>query len=108
MTVVQEEETPQLPERLRKRLEDRKNAEAQGQGQGLMVAGKFMERFKANLASKQAMQKRAASAIPLRRESIGEMMEAIEGLGAKPGSPRSRKKITINFDKRQRVAGGVA
>ena len=99
------EETPQLPELLRKRLEARREAEAQGQGGYMQTElGRTFQRFRANLHAKQAMQKRAASAVPLRRESFGEIMDAIERSAMRPSSPGNRRKITIGtFDKRQRV-----
>ena len=104
--VAEEQETPQLPERLRQRFEAQRNREAQGQGHEMLHLGPFLQKFRANLHSQQATQKRAATAAPpLRRETIGEMMEAIEASGARndPLSPRGRKRITLNFDKRQRV-----
>ena len=94
---------PGVPEALRKRLEARRAAEAQG-GYQQTELGKSFQRFRANLHAKQAMQKRAASALPLRKETVGEMIEAIERSAMRPRSPGNRKKITIgNFDKRQRV-----
>jgi hypothetical protein len=102
--VAEEQETPQLPERLRKRLEAQRNQEAQGQGHEMLHMGPFLQKFRANLHSRQATQKRAATAAPpLRRETIGEMMEAIEASAARNLSPRGRKRITIDFDKRRRV-----
>jgi hypothetical protein len=107
LAVVAEEETPQLPERLRRRLEAERNREAQGQGHEMLHMGKFLQKFRANLHSRQqATQKRAATAVPpLRRESISEMMAAIEANASSGAlSPRGRKpRITIDFDKRRRV-----
>jgi hypothetical protein len=100
--MIQEEETPQLPARLRERLEARRAAEAQGQGQATEL-GMYFQRYRANLQSKQAMRKRAASAVPLTRESVGDMIAAVEKSGVRMRSP-GRNKITIGtFDKRQRV-----
>jgi hypothetical protein len=106
VVVPEEQETPQLPERLRRRLEAERNREAQGQGHEMLHMGKFLQKFRANMHSRQATQKRAATAAPpLRHETIGEMMEAIEASAARndPLSPRARKRITLNFDKRPRV-----
>jgi hypothetical protein len=103
--VVEEQETPQLPERIRRRMEAHRNQEAQGQAHE-MLPGKFLQKFRAHLQSKQAAQKRAATAVPpLRRETISEMMEAIEANAASSAlSPRGRKpRITIDFEKRRRV-----
>jgi hypothetical protein len=104
--VTEDQETPQLPERLRRRLEADRNREAQGQGHEMLHLGKFLQKYRANLQSKQAAQKRAATAAPpLRRETISEMMEAIEANASSGAlSPRGRKpRITIDFDKRRRV-----
>jgi hypothetical protein len=101
--MIQEEETPQLPERLRGRLEARRAAEAQGQSGQATELGRYFQRYRANLHSKQAMRKRAASAVPLTRESLGDMIVAVEKSGVRLRSP-GQNKITIGtFDKRQRV-----
>jgi len=102
--VVEEQETPQLPERIRRRMEAHRNQEAQGQAHE-MLPGRFLQKFRAHLQSKQAAQKRAATAVPpLRRETISEMMEAIEASASGALSPRGRKpRITIDFEKRRRV-----
>ena len=105
LAAVVEEETPQLPERIRRRMEAHRIQEAQGQAHE-MLPGKFLQKFRAHLQSKQAAQKRAATAVPpLRRETISEMMEAIEANAASSAlSPRGRKpRITIDFEKRRRV-----
>ena len=105
LATVVEEETPQLPERIRRRMEAHRIQEAQGQAHE-MLPGKFLQKFRAHLQSKQAAQKRAATAVPpLRRDTISEMMEAIEANAASSAlSPRGRKlRITIDFEKRRRV-----
>ena len=104
LATVVEEETPQLPERIRRRMEAHRIQEAQGQAHE-MLPGKFLQKFRAHLQSKQAAQKRATTAVPpLRRETIAEMMEAIEAGASGALSPRGRKpRITIDFEKRRRV-----
>ena len=105
LATVVEEETPQLPERIRRRMEAQRIQEADGQAHE-MLPGKFLQKFRAQLQSKQAAQKRAATAVPpLRRETISEMMEAIEANAASSAlSPRGRKpRIMIDFEKRRRV-----
>ena len=99
---IEDKETPQLPERLRKKLE-RQQQRVQKQGELRMYLGKFAEQYKASLAAKQAEQRANILREIAPRPSVADAIEAIERSGnarVDEMSPRGRKpKITLtNFD----------
>ena len=111
------EETPQMPEKLRRKFE-RQTQRAQRQGQQRLELGKFTEQHRARLAAQEAEQ-RARSTVLQKlsvadasaKRGVADAIQAIERSGGRPAdelSPRVRKKsVPIGtFMARQKTLGG--
>ena len=108
--LVLEDETPQMPERLRRKFE-KQTQRAQRQGQLRLQLGKFAEQQRARLAAQEAEQRGRGVVLPLQRSSVAEAIEALERSGNRPVdelSPKVRKKsVSIGaFMSRQKTTGG--
>ena len=106
------EETPQLPEKLRKRFEKQRQR-AQRQGQMREGLNKFLEQQRVSIAAQQAEANitRFALDAGLKKRSIAEQMQAIERSGHRAAdelSPRVRKQPPPigTFMSRQKTIGG--
>ena len=106
------EETPQLPEKLRKRFEKQRQR-AQRQGQMREGLNKFLEQQRVSVAAQQAEANRTRFALDagLKKRSIAEQMQAIERSGQRAAdelSPRVRKQAPPigTFMSRQKTVGG--
>ena len=102
------EETPQMPEKLRRKFE-KQTQRAQRQGQLRLELGKFTEQHRARLAAQEAEQR--ARSVVLRKPTVTEAIQAIERSGGRPAdelSPKVRKKsVPIGaFMSRQKTLGG--
>ena len=102
------EETPQMPEKLRRKFE-KQTQRAQRQGQLRLELGKFAEQYRARLEAQQAEQR--ARSVVLQKPSVTEAIQALEKSGNRPVdelSPKVRKKsVPIGaFMSRQKTLGG--
>ena len=105
-------ETPQLPEKLRKRFEKQRQR-AQRQGQMREGLNKFLEQQRVSVAAQQAEANRTRFALDagLKKRSIAEQMQAVERSGQRAAdelSPRVRKQAPPigTFMSRQKTVGG--
>ena len=107
---VLEDETPQMPEKLRRKFA-KQMQRAQRQGQLRLQLGKFAEQQRARLAAQEAEQRGRSVVLPLQQSSVAEAIEALERSGNRPVdelSPKVRKKpVSIGaFMSRQKTTGG--
>ena len=107
-------ETPQLPEKLRKRFEKQRQR-AQRHGQLREGMNKFLEQQRVKVAAQQAeasaAEARAFGARMLKKRSIAEQIEAVERSGERAAnelSPQIRKQPPPigTFMSRQKTIGG--